>query len=414
MHRDDHPEVLPGGLAAGFAAYLAGRGYSRAAIRHHLHLMEELSTWLGGQGLAAADLSPQLAGRFRGFLRARGSYLVKAASAGPLLAYLRSAGALPSRPADDPAGETGVLLRDYERYLRTERRVSEQTARQYLRYAAEFLEALGDPPDGAGIGARLSRLGGAQVLEVVSRQAAARRPPSLGAVMTGDRALLRFLERAGKICGPLAGAVPMAAKPPSRLPARVDPAAAAAILGSCDRATEAGRRDYAVLLLLHRYGLRPVEVSRLQLPDLHWRDGEFVVHGKAGRVDVLPLLRDAGEAIAEYLQIRRAAPPGTGAVFLSARAPVQPMAKNSVGALIARACTRAGIPLTGPRAFRHAVGHDLLASGASLVEIRDVLRHRDIATTAGYARVGVSALRPLARPWPGSGERRHQAGEAAR
>ncbi len=71
MHRDDHPEVLPGGLAAGFAAHLAGRGYSRAAIRHHLHLMEELSTWLGGQGLAAADLSPQLAGRFRGFLRAR-------------------------------------------------------------------------------------------------------------------------------------------------------------------------------------------------------------------------------------------------------------------------------------------------------------------------------------------------------
>ena len=176
----------------------------------------------------------------------------------------------------------------------------------------------------------------------------------------------------------------------------------------------AGRRDYAVLLLLHRYGLRPVEVSRLQLPDLHWRAGEFVVHGKAGRVDVLPLLRDAGEAIAEYLQIRRAAPPGTGAVFLSARAPVQPMGKNSVGALIARACTRAGIPLTGPRAFRHAVGHDLLASGASLVEIRDVLRHRDIATTAGYARAGVSALRPLARPWPGSGERRHQAGEAAR
>ena len=90
------------------------------------------------------------------------------------------------------------------------------------------------------------------------------------------------------------------------------------------------------------------------------------------------------------------------------------MGKNSVGALIARACTRAGIPLTGPRAFRHAVGHDLLASGASLVEIRDVLRHRDIATTAGYARAGVSALRPLARPWPGSGERRHQAGEAAR
>ncbi len=130
-----------------------------------------------------------------------------------------------------------------------------------------------------------------------------------------------------------------------------------------------------------------------------------MVHGKAGRVDVLPLLRDAGEAIVEYLRIRRPAPPGVTAVFLAARAPVQPMRKSSVGALVGRACARAGVPRIGPRAFRHAVGHDLLKGGASLVEIRDVLRHRDIETTSAYTRVDVSALRPLARPWPGTGKR---------
>ena len=152
--------------------------------------------------------------------------------------------------------------------------------------------------------------------------------------MTGDRAFLRFLEQTGHTAHPLAATVPSAARPPSRLPGQVDPATAAAMLASCDRGSEGGCRDRAVLMLLHRYGLRPVEVTRLQLSDLRWRAGEFVVHGKGGRVDVLPVLRDVGEAIVEYLRIRRAAPRGVAAVFLSARAPVQPMHKSSIGALV--------------------------------------------------------------------------------
>ncbi len=409
MRRHDRPEVQVSGLladrAAGFAAYLAGCGYARSSTKHHLYLMADLSAWLAGQGLAAEDLTGPVAGRFREDLRARGSYLVKGTSAEPLLGYLRSIGVLPQQRADGPASTAGALLQEYARYLRVERRAGEVTITQYLRYANEFLTAAGEPPDGPETDARLAALDGAQVLDVVSRQVTRHRLPSIGAVLTGDRAFLRFLEQAGRTTRPLAGAVPRAARQPSRLPEQVDPATAAVILASCDRATEGGCRDRAVLLLLHRYGLRPVEVTRLELPDLRWRAGEFVVHGKAGRVDVLPLLRDVGEAIVEYLRIRRPAPPGVAAVFLSARAPVQPMRKSSVGALVGRACARAGVPRTGPRAFRHAVGHDLLKGGASLVEIRDVLRHRDIETTSAYTRVDVSALRPLARPWPGTGKR---------
>ncbi len=412
MRRHDGPAVQVSGLladrAAGFAVYLASRGYASSSTKHHLYLMADLSAWLAGQGLAAGDLTGPVAGRFWEDLRARGSYLVKGTSLEPLLAYLRSTGVLPQQRAGGPAS---VLLQEYDRYLRTERRAGEVTITQYLRYANEFLAAAGEPPDGAEIDARLAALDGAQVLDVVSRQVAGHRLPSIGAVLTGDRAFLRFLERTGRTARPLAAAVPRAARQPSRLPEQVDPATAAAVLASCDRAAEGGCRDRAVLLLLHRYGLRPVEVTRLELPDLHWRTGEFVVHGKAGRVDVLPLLRDVGEAIVEYLRIRPPAPPGVAAVFLSARAPVQPMHKSSVGALVGRACARAGVPRIGPRAFRHAVGHDLLKGGASLVEIRDVLRHRDIETTSAYTRVDVSALRPLARPWPGTGKM--QAAETA-
>jgi site-specific recombinase XerD len=409
MRRHDRPEVqvsVPlADRAAGFAAYLAGRGYAGSSTKHHMYLMADLNAWLARQGLAAEDLAGPAAGRFWEDLRARGSYLVKGTSLEPLLAYLRSVGVLPRQRPGDPASAAGALLQEYDRYLRAERRAGEVTITQYLRYASEFLAAAGEQPGGPETDARLAALDGAQVLDIVSRQAAGHRLPSIGAALTGDRAFLRFLEQTGRTARPLAAAVPRAARPPSGLPEQVDPATAAAILASCDRATEGGCRDRAVLLLLHRYGLRPVEVTRLELPDLRWRAGEFVVHGKAGRIDVLPLLRDVGEAIVEYLRLRRAAPPGVAAVFLSARAPVQPMLKNSVGALVGRACARAGVPRTGPRAFRHAVGHDLLKNGASLVEIRDVLRHRDIETTSAYTRVDVSALRPLARPWPGAGRR---------
>lgn len=420
MHRDDPPDVWVGGplagWAEGFVAYLTGRGYVWSSTRHHVYLMAELSTWLCRQGLVADDLTPPVVDRFWGYLRATGSYHTRSASMEPLLAYLRGLGVLPEPPADEPADGIGVLLRDYERYLRVERPLRETTISAYGVIAAKFLNVVNetasvDPSGRAGLAERLSALNGSRVLEAVSRQIAGCRLPSLGSVMTGDRAVLRLLERTGRITGPLANAVPRAALPPSRLPKQTDLATVEAVLGGCDRATEVGCRDYAVMLLLHRYGLRPVEVSRLELPDMRWREGEFVVHGKAGRVDVLPLLRDVGEAIVDYLQVRRAAPPEVSAVFVSARAPLQPMGRDSVRAVARRACIRGGVAPIGPRAFRHGVGHDLLAAGASLVEIRDVLRHRDVETTAKYTRVDVSALRPLARPWLGAGNHRPSAAE---
>jgi integrase/recombinase XerD len=325
MHRHDHAVTgLPVGRAAGFAAYLAGRGYAKSSIAHHLYLMADLSAWLAGQGLDAGDLTGPAADRFWEDLRARGSYLMKGTALKPLLDYLRDLGVLPEQ-AGGPDSAAGALLHEYDRYLRAERGAGEVTVAHYLRYAHEFMAVAGWPQDGPEFGACLAALDSAQVLDIVSRQVARHRLPSVGAALTGDRAFLRFLERTERPARPLAAAVPRAARQPARLPGQVDPATAAAIVASCDRATEGGCRDRAVLLLLHRYGLRPVEVTRLKLPDLRWRAGEFVVHGKGGRVDVLPLVRDAGGAIVEYLQIRRAAPPGVTAVFLSARAPVQPM-----------------------------------------------------------------------------------------
>ena len=149
MRRRDRPEVSASGSladrAAGFAAYLSGRGYASSSTKHHLYLMADLSAWLAGQGLAAGDLAGPAAGRFWEDLRARGSYLVKGTSLEPLLAYLRSVGVLPRQRAGSPAG---ALLQEYDRYLRVDRRAGEGTITQYLRYASEFLAVAGERPGG--------------------------------------------------------------------------------------------------------------------------------------------------------------------------------------------------------------------------------------------------------------------------
>jgi site-specific recombinase XerD len=381
------------GLAAGYAAYLADRGYAASSVRQHLGLMADLSTWLGEQGLGPGGISQAAADRFAAWAGTRRTYLATARSLIPLLGYLRAEGALPE-PLPSPDDARALLLAEYRQYLRAERGLAGTTIANYAMYAAEFAAALEDPPGTA--------LSGAQVLDIVSAQARHRRPPPAGAVMNAARSFLRFMYRTGRIPRPLAQVVPPAARRQPRLPGQLDAAAVTALLDSCDRETEAGLRDYAVLVLLRRYGARGIEVTRLRLADLRWRAGEIVLRGKGGRADVLPLMHDAGEAVAACLLARRDPPPGTGEVFLAVAAPSRPLHRATVYGIAARACERAGVPPAGPRAFRHALGCGLLASSASLADVRDVLRHQDVTTTAGYARPGPDALAPLVRPWPGS------------
>jgi hypothetical protein len=149
-----------------------------------LYVVAELNAWLAGRGLSAEDLTGPVAGRFWEDLRARGSYLVKGAALEPLLSYLRSIGVLPQQ-ADGAVSAAGVLLLEYERYLRVERRAGEVTIAHYLGYADEFLSVAGGLPDGLEFDARLAALDSAQVLDIVSRQVDLHRLPSVGAAFDG-------------------------------------------------------------------------------------------------------------------------------------------------------------------------------------------------------------------------------------
>jgi integrase/recombinase XerD len=192
---------------------------------------------------------------------------------------------------------------------------------------------------------------------------------------------------------------PVAGWKDTRLPATLTTTQVAALLASCDRSTPAGLRDFAMLCLLGRLGLRSGEVAALRLEDINWRVGEILVRGKARREDRLPLTVEVGEALADYLRRGRPCSPCSN-VILTCYAPFRPIHPSSITRVVYRACRRAGLVLVGGHRLRHALATEILREGGDLVEISQVLRHRDLATTSVYAKLDRAALRAVARPWP--------------
>lgn len=221
------------------------------------------------------------------------------------------------------------------------------------------------------------------------------------ASVTAIRALLRFLHVVGHAPTGLAGAVPaVAGWRQASLPRGLEAGQAERLLAGCDRTTPVGRRDYAVLMLLAQQGLRGGEVAAMRFGDIDWHAGEVVVHGKAARLDRLPLPVAAGQALAAYLTGSRPRCDST-AVFITTRAPHRQITGGSVRAIMARACARAGLPRLGAHRLRHALATDLLRAGGSLAEVGQVLRHRSALSTSVYAKVDERSLAVLVRTWPG-------------
>jgi len=284
----------------------------------------------------------------------------------------------------------------YRRYLLVERGLSVATVDCYEPRARRFLAQLGG--DG---GLRLAELTAADVSGFLASACPRHGATSAQLLASVIRSLLRYVYRAGLIAAPLEWAVPAVAALKGRsLPQALDSATITVLLRTCEHRRTVGRRDYAILLLLSRLGLRASEVAGLKLDDVSWRAGELVVRGKGGRVDSLPLPVDVGEALASYLQRRPSGSDGCRALFMKVVAPTGPMSRYAVGAVVREACWRAGMPRMGCHRLRHTAATGMLRSGATLEEIGQVLRHRERRTTAIYARVDRDTLRAVAMPWP--------------
>jgi integrase/recombinase XerD len=384
--------------AAGFASWLVSRSYSPSATADRLCQFDQLSRWLEREGLAIGELTAEQAQRFVAERRTAGRLTwVSPYSMRVPLGYLRGVGVAltPAPVVQSPLEE---LLADYGRYLRVERGLSEHTVSWAYGPAARLFMTQREGPGGLG----LERLSAADVSTFLARECPKRSVTGARDLVCALRSFLRYLHLAGLIEAPLVWAVPSVADLRDRtLPRGLEPAAVKKLLASRDRRTLVGRRDYAILLLLSRLGLRAGEVARLTLDDVDWRSGLLLVRGKGGRHDELPLPVDVGEAIVSYLCRRPRCESRT--LFLRITAPRQGLNRSTIGTIVREACTRAGLPRVGAHRLRHTAATEMLRAGASLAEIGQVLRHREQKTTAIYAKVDREALRALARPWPSRG-----------
>ena len=316
----------------------------------------------------------------------------------PLLGYLRSLGRARCEPVVLTVAEE--LLDRYRRYLIVERGLTAGTVRGYVDIVRPFVESR----LAASGELELWELSAADVLGFVLEQVGWRSRKSAKLLVSALRSLLRYLHVQGLVARSLAGAVPsVAGWRLQGLPRALDSGQVRRLLESCDRSTVAGIRDFAILTMLVRLGMRRGEVAGLRLDDIDWRAGELIVRGKGDRVERLPLPADVGEALASYLSGGRPAGFSGREVFVRIKAPHVALTAGGVTQVVVSASKRAGVGEVTAHRLRHTAATELLRQGAPLHEIGELLRHRSVLTTAIYAKVDRDRLRELARPWPEGG-----------
>ncbi len=383
---------------AGFQAELEAQGYRPNTVSAQLRVMAHISRWLAAGDLGVGNLTPERVEQFL-VARRKAGYALWCSPKGvaPLLVYLRRLGVVPAPESPLPTTPAERLLEDFRAYLTQERGLAASTVAADLHIARLFVATR---PQGPTLG--LAELRASEVVDFVREECRQRSTGSARYVTTGLRAFLRFCHLAGRTSLPLADAVPkIASWRLAALPRALEPAAVSALFSSCDRRTRIGRRDVAVLMLLARLGLRSGEVAALHLEHIDWRRGELLIRGKGSKQERLPLPTDVGEAIAAWLKRGR---PRSSAreVFTRIRAPHRRLSSSGIAGIVHAACRRAGIPQVNAHRLRHSAATLMLAAGAGLDEIGQVLRHRSALTTAIYTKVDRSSLRLIAKPWPGA------------
>ena len=386
-----------------YAALLSQGNYSQASAQRQLLLVSLFSQWLQRNGIELRKVDEDVLQRFLR-LRPRKKRLRggDVAALNRLLTLLRQRRVVPPKSDSAPLRPRQRVTAEFGRYLLEERRLSQATRVKYLPFVERFL---GERFENGKV--NLSGLRAADVTGFVQRQARQLSPVSAKLLVTALRSFFRHLQHRGKISTDLAACVPGVPNWSfSALPKFLPAGAVQRVLKHCDRHTSVGKRNYAILLLLARLGLRAGEVVSLKLEDLDWGAGQITVCGKGGGSTPLPLPADVGRALATYLRENRPRCSGRR-VFIRDRAPLTGFTSSvAISTLVMRALKKAGVDSVhkGAHVFRHTLATDLLRQGCSLDEIGELLRHRSPNTTAIYAKVDLVALRSLALPWLGGGQ----------
>jgi site-specific recombinase XerD len=383
-----------------FTSLLSFQGFTPASLRSKTQIVRNLSLWMCKRQIRVCELDEGTIDVFfkqhlrPGYIR-RGDFSTLCR----LLEWLREIREVKTLLPQIDTSELDRIESDFSLHLEQERGLSEATLHNYLPVIRCFLtERFGSNA------VVLSKIEASDVTQFVLRHARTMGCRRAQLMTSALRGFFRFLYFRGDIPIDLASSVPTVADwKMSELPKSIEPEEVERLLRNCDRGTAPGQRDYAVLILLARLGLRAGEVVALKLDDIDWEAGLITIRGKGARHDQLPLPQDVGEALAIYL--RHGRPPcDTRRVFVRARAPRRGFSSSvAIADIVRRALTRAGLdPIRkGAHLLRHSLATKMLQQGACLAEIGHILRHSTQNTTEIYTKVDLTALSALAQPWPG-------------
>ena len=389
-----------GQLVEVYAARLAKDGLARHGTWRCLNLVGDLLSWIAGSRSKLTDLDERMVERY---LRYRGGkQSIQPGDRAALkrwLSVLRDAGSIVPA-ALRPITSRDRIFEEFGDYLRRERGLAPKSIVRHQPFIRRFLHEVCP----AGVG-DLGRISQEDVIRYIERHARDWSAESGKAMCWSLRAFLRYLHHRGLNPLALAGCVPSIRQwKLASLPTYLSTAQVQKVLHGCDRATAMGRRDYAILMMLAKLGLRADEVATLTLDDVDWRSGEMLVRAKGRQRARMPIPPDVGAAVVAYLRDGR---PKSSCrrLFLRSFAPHVGFASGCAITMIAKtALERAGIrgyAHQGAHIFRHSLATELLRSGATLSEIGQLLRHESHDTTRIYAKVDIDALRTLSLPWPG-------------
>lgn len=386
-----------------FLQRLEEQGYATSTLRQYELRTDEFVTEAGSlrrhkclNVQTIQDLQNTILGELNGSTRRYAVYVLT-----KFIDYLVETGVAERQAAPvEPETPRDRLRREYETYLRVQRGVSESTVRHTVLLSERFLkfrfgEGLGD----------LNQITPDDLVNFLIQIAAG--APRTKANPTHLRRFCQFLFWSGKTTKNLADCIPrVAQKPPADLPRYLPPEEVQQLIDAVRTDDAIGRRNYAILLLMARLGLRATELIAIQLEDIDWRSGELLVRGKGKLHDRMPLPAEVGAGLADYLRNGRKGKSRT--LFVSNKAPHAPFVDSQiVNYVLRKAFAVTGLKppqkYVGSHLLRHSLATGMLRGGASLDEIGDTLRHRSRMTTTIYAKHDLEGLRSVAQEWPEPG-----------
>lgn len=383
-----------------FVYVLSRQGYVRYTVYKKIKVISKLGQWLQKKQLSIEDLDEIQIKKFICYLKKRNCLqLGNWATLKQFINFLREENILPESVTKPDDSEIEIIVNSFSKYLKKERGLSQSTMDKYLPTIHLFLtECFGKK------NILLDKLRPTDISRFILRHAHTMSISCTQSMITALRSFFSFLYQRGQIHTNLAAAVPFVSRwRYTPVPKFLQPEQIKRILEACDQKTAMGQRNYAILLLLARLGLRAGEIVNMELEDINWESREIMVKGKSKREQKLPLPDEVGQAIVAYIRYGRPLC-SSRKVFIRMKAPRHGFTgSENVCTIVRQSLKDAGIEMDfkGVHLFRYTLATNMLSGGATIKEIGQILGHQLPAATEIYTKVDLGALRAIAQPWLG-------------